>query len=91
MGCPDVTTIGVLVGAIEQQPVELLLGLGGEGVVEGEVDNLQSGGWVTAASCLGWLTCGLWARGTTTSSPLQWQLWAVVHWSLSHLHSGDSR
>ena len=41
MGCPDVTTIGVFVGAIEQQPVELLLGLGGEGVVEGEVDNLQ--------------------------------------------------
>ena len=41
MGCPDVTTIGVLVGAIEQQPVELLLGLGGERVVEGEVDDLQ--------------------------------------------------
>ena len=38
---PDVAAIRVLVGPIEQQPVELLLGLGREGVVEGEVDNLQ--------------------------------------------------
>ena len=37
----NVAAIRVLVGAIEQQPVELLLGLGSEGVVEGEVDNLE--------------------------------------------------
>ena len=38
---PDVAAIRVLVGPIEQQPVELVLGLGGESVVEGEVDNLE--------------------------------------------------
>ena len=38
---PDVAAIRVLVGPIEQQPVELVLGLGRECVVEGEVDNLQ--------------------------------------------------
>ena len=38
---PDVAAIRVLVGPIEQQPVELVLGLGREGVVEGEVDNLE--------------------------------------------------
>ena len=37
----DVAAIRVLVGPIEQQPVELLLRLGREGVVEGEVDNLE--------------------------------------------------
>ena len=38
---PDVAAIRVLVGPIEQQPVELLLRLRREGVVEGEVDNLE--------------------------------------------------
>ena len=38
---PDVASIRVLVGPIEQQPVELLLRLRREGVVEGEVDNLE--------------------------------------------------
>ena len=42
---PDVAAIRVLVGPIEQQPVELVLGLGREGVVEGEVDNLQRLGY----------------------------------------------
>ena len=37
----DVAAIRVLVGPIEQQPVELVLGLGREGVVKGEVDNLE--------------------------------------------------
>ena len=38
---PDVAAIRVLEGPIEQQPVELLLRLGREGVVEGEVNNLK--------------------------------------------------
>ena len=38
---PDVAAIRVLVGPVEQQPVELLLSLGRECVVEGEVDNLE--------------------------------------------------
>ena len=38
---PDVAAIRVLVGPIEQQPVELLLRLRREGVVEGEVNNLE--------------------------------------------------
>ena len=38
---PDVAAIRVLVGPIEQQPVELVLGLGRECVVEGEVNNLE--------------------------------------------------
>ena len=37
----DVAAIRVLVGPVEQQPVELVLGLGREGVVESEVDNLE--------------------------------------------------
>ena len=38
---PDVAAIRVLVGPVEQQPVELVLRLGREGVVEGEVNNLK--------------------------------------------------
>ena len=38
---PDVAAIRVLVVPVEQQPVEMLLRLRREGVVEGEVDNLE--------------------------------------------------
>ena len=38
---PDVAAIRVLVGPVEQQPVKLLLRLRREGVVEGEVNNLE--------------------------------------------------
>ena len=37
---PDVAPVGVLVGPVEQAAVELLLGQGGEAVIEGEVDDL---------------------------------------------------
>ena len=89
----DVAAIRVLVGPIEQQPVELLLRLRREGVVESEVDNLERHKadhykiFANLRLQLYWseVTWGLWASGTTTSSPLQWQWLAAVHWSLSHL------
>ena len=65
---PDVAAVGVLVVAIEELTVVVLLGQGGEPVVEGEVDDLGPGvqvgddGLLTAAVAVGRLA----GRGVTS-------------------------